>query len=114
MSLAPYIDHTVLKPTTTIADIEQVCREAREFGFAAVCVPPYFVAAARALLDETPVKVATVIGFPFGYSHYKAKRREVKAAIRAGADEVDMVINLAALRAGDEDGLKKEAEAVSA
>ncbi|RYY89041.1 MAG: deoxyribose-phosphate aldolase [Chitinophagaceae bacterium] len=101
MSLAQYIDHTILKPTTTLTDIEKVCAEAVEHSFAAVCVPPYYVAdAARRLRGKYP-KVATVIGFPFGYSHYNAKIAETEQALADGADEIDLVINLAALKNND-------------
>lgn len=96
--IANYIDHTILKPTTLVADIKQVCNEAIEYEFAAVCVPPPFVLNARKELENAPVKVATVIGFPFGYSIAKAKFAEVQQAIRDGAQEMDVVINLAALK----------------
>ena len=95
--LARYIDHTILKPTTTHIDINKICGEAREYGFAAVCVPPSFVRLAR----QTGVKVATVIGFPFGYSFTRAKLAEVEQAITDGVDELDVVINLTALKEGD-------------
>lgn len=108
MGLAAYIDHTVLKPTTTIADAEQVCREAVEYGFAAVCVPPPFVKRVKTILDPTEVKVATVIGFPFGYSATEAKMAESVLAIVDGADELDMVVNLVALRMGDWNFLTRE------
>lgn len=101
MSIAKYIDHTILKPTTTLADIEKVCEEASQYGFAAVCVPPYFVKDAAQILSNSEVKVATVIGFPFGYSHYTAKLAEAKQALSEGADELDMVMNLAAFKSND-------------
>jgi len=65
MNIAQYIDHTILKPTTLIAEIEQLCNEAKQYNFAAVCVPPPFVKTAKQLLQQTTVKTATVIGFPF-------------------------------------------------
>lgn len=108
MNIEQYIDHTILKPTTTILDVQQLCKEALEHQFAAVCVPPYFVAKAAQLLAGTSVKVATVIGFPFGYSSIAAKEAEVRQAIAQGADELDIVINLAALKAGDWDYLSRE------
>jgi deoxyribose-phosphate aldolase len=115
MSIAHLIDHTVLKPTTTGADIEKLCAEASEYGFATVCVPPYFVAAAKGFLNISKgVGVATVIGFPFGYSAMSAKAAEVQQALADGADELDMVINLAALKAGDEAYLKKEIDIITA
>ncbi len=101
MKLNQYIDHTILKPTTLIADIAQLCSEAIQHHFAAVCVPPIFVKKAKELTTETDVKVATVIGFPFGYSAIEAKIAELLLAIVDGADELDVVINIAALKNGD-------------
>lgn len=101
MSIASYIDHTVLKPTTTVADIEKLCAEAREYRFAAVCVPPLFVRKAKELTEGSGVKVATVIGFPFGYSAIEAKLAEIVLAIVDGADELDMVVNISAIKNKD-------------
>jgi deoxyribose-phosphate aldolase len=101
MSVAQFIDHTILRPTTTLADIEKICGEAAHYGFAAVCVPPYYVRDAKGILDNSAVKVATVIGFPFGYSHFTAKVAEARQAIADGADELDMVMNLAAFKSND-------------
>ncbi|RYY64664.1 MAG: deoxyribose-phosphate aldolase [Chitinophagaceae bacterium] len=112
MSLAKYIDHTILKPTTTLADIETVCAEAIEYGFAAVCVPPYYVAEAAARLRGQSPKVATVIGFPFGYSHYNAKIAETEQAIADGADEIDLVMHLAALKSNDMAYLETEISSI--
>jgi deoxyribose-phosphate aldolase len=108
MNIASYIDHTVLKPTTALADLEILCLEAAEHNFAAVCIPPPFVKRAKALLDPTDIKVATVIGFPFGYCATEAKIAETVLAIVDGADELDMVINLVALRMNDWKFLNKE------
>lgn len=99
--LASYIDHTILKPTASHIDISKICREAVEYGFAAVCVPPPMVKQAVRELDGKPPKVATVIGFPFGYSAVAAKLAEAEQAIADGADELDVVINLISLKAGD-------------
>ncbi len=101
MRLYEYIDHTILKPTTHITDIEKLCNEAREYSFAAVCVPPPFVNKTKQLLEGTQVKTATVIGFPFGYSAVEAKIAEILPAIEDGADELDIVINLIALKSND-------------
>ena len=98
MQLNQYIDHTILKPTTLITEVEQLCKESVQYNFAAVCVPPPFVKQAAELLKNTKVQVATVIGFPFGYTPIEAKLAEVLLAIVDGADELDMVINLAALK----------------
>lgn len=109
MNVAPYIDHTLLKPTTVLNDIKVLCSEAREFGFAAVCVPPRFVKHAATMLQQTEVQTATVIGFPFGYSVLNAKICEVEQAIQDGADELDVVINISALKDGEWTDLKLEA-----
>ena len=108
MHLAKYIDHTILKPTTRLEDVEKLCSEAVEFGFAAVCVPPPYVKRCKTILAPTEVKVASVIGFPFGYSATEAKLAEVVLALVDGADELDMVINLVALKNGDWDYLGRE------
>lgn len=113
MNIAPYIDHTILKPTTTIMEVEQLCGEAAAYGFAAVCVPPPFLRRAKSLLEPTHVKAATVIGFPFGYSATEAKIAETVLAIVDGADELDMVINLVALKGGNWDFLVKEIKLVA-
>ncbi len=98
MNIASFIDHTILKPTTTIPEVKDLCTEAIEYGFAAVCIPPPLVKNARTYLKGTDVRTATVIGFPFGYSNAKAKIFETQQAIEDGADEMDVVINLIALR----------------
>lgn len=108
MQLARYIDHTILKPTTTITDIEKLCNEALQYQFAAVCVPPPFVKKAKALTANTNVKTATVIGFPFGYSAVEAKIAEALLAMVDGADELDIVINLIALKNNDWEYLANE------
>lgn len=101
MSIAQFIDHTILKPTTTLADIEKLCEEAMEFHFAAVCVSPYYVRDAKQILSNSDVKIATVVGFPFGYSHYTAKLVETELALSDGANEIDIVMNLAAFKSND-------------
>lgn len=108
MNIASHIDHTVLKPTTLIADIEQLSAEATEYKFAAVCVPPNFVSLAKQLTQNAAVKTATVIGFPFGYSSIASKVEEINQAIKDGADELDIVINISALFNNDFDYLSKE------
>jgi deoxyribose-phosphate aldolase len=107
-SLASYIDHTILKPTSSHIEINRICKEALDYGFAAVCVPPPFVVQARG----SGVRVATVIGFPFGYSVSAAKLAEVEQALADGADELDVVINLAALKGGDWSRLESEMRAL--
>ncbi len=108
MNLAPYIDHTLLKADASEKEIKQLCDEACDYGFAAVCIPPYFVRKCKLWLAETPVKIATVVGFPMGFSHTPAKVEEARRAIDEGADEIDMVINIIALKANDMNYLKNE------
>lgn len=101
MPLNKYIDHTILKPTCLVADIEKLCAEAKQYDFAAVCVPPNFVKLAKEKLAGSTVQVATVIGFPFGYSATEAKIAEIILAMVDGADELDVVANIAAIKNGD-------------
>lgn len=100
MNIAPYIDHTLLRPTTVQDEVKKLCNEALEYKFAAVCVPPPFIKISSDLLIGSDVKVATVIGFPFGYSDTSAKLSEVIRSIENGADELDIVINISALKSG--------------
>ena len=113
MNIASYIDHTILKPNTTLEDVEKCCIEAVEYGFAAVCIPPPFVKRVATILAPTHIKVATVVGFPFGYSATEAKIAESILAVVDGVQEVDMVINLIALRMKDWEYLKKEVSMVT-
>lgn len=99
--VAHMIDHTLLKPDATADQIAQLCFEARKFGFASVCVNPSFVKLCADLLRATPVKVCTVIGFPLGASAPDVKAFEAETALRDGATEIDMVINIGALKARD-------------
>ncbi len=110
---AGLIDHTLLKPEATGDDIRKLCREARQYGFASVCVNPYWVPLAAAELSGSPVKVCTVAGFPLGATPTAIKRAEAEAAARAGAQEVDMVINVGALRSGDLETVYQDIQAVA-
>ena len=112
MNICSYIDHTLLKPTSLHKDIVQLCEESLALHFAAVCVPPPFVKEAKRLTAQSEVKVATVIGFPFGYSAVEAKIAESVLAIVDGADELDMVINIMALKNNDWQYLASEINAV--
>ncbi len=98
---APLIDHTLLKPDASQADIEQLCREAREFGFASVCVNPCNVKLASSLLEGSKVKICSVVGFPLGANKKEIKAYEARKAILDGAREIDMVMNVGALKGGD-------------
>ncbi|MDP2858388.1 MAG: deoxyribose-phosphate aldolase [Bacillota bacterium] len=99
--IAGAIDHTLLKTTATQQDILKICAEARDLGLFAVCVPPCYVAIAAAALEGSHVRVAAVIGFPHGYNETEVKAFEAAEAVRAGAAEVDMVVNIGAVKAGD-------------
>jgi deoxyribose-phosphate aldolase len=101
MQLAACIDHTILKADCTSEDIRRMCAEAQQFQFAAVCIPSFYVGAAADWLAHSSVKIATVVGFPMGYSPTPAKVEEVKRAIDDGAHEVDAVINLCAVKSGN-------------
>ncbi len=101
MNIAPYIDHTLLKQTVTLSEIKNLCREALEYGFSAVCVPPLYVKEAKGIVSDSNIKTATVIGFPFGYCAIEAKVAEIVLAIVDGADELDMVVNISAIKNGD-------------
>lgn len=93
--LAKFLEHTIVKPDTTLKDVIRVCEEAIRFGFAAVCVPPPFVRDARRVLGErNKVRLATVVGFPLGYAAISAKSEEIKRAMDEGADEINAVLNL--------------------
>lgn len=96
--MAKYIDHTILRPDATTADIRKLCEEAAHYGFAAICVNPIFVGAAVKLLVGTGVKVCTVAGFPLGASTTGMKAREAAAAANEGAHEIDMVIGIGRLK----------------
>lgn len=113
MDIASHIDHTLLKATATRQEITQLCEQARQFRFAAVCVPPVYVSEAQHTLSGSEVATATVIGFPFGYSTTATKLAEIKQAVLDGATELDMVISLAALKSEDWGALKEEVAAVT-
>jgi deoxyribose-phosphate aldolase len=98
--LAKMIDHTPLKPTATEKDIKKLCTEAKKYGFASVCVNPFWVSLVSKLLKGTSINVDVVIGFPIGASTSKVKAFEAKDAIEHGAKEIDMVINIGALKSG--------------
>jgi deoxyribose-phosphate aldolase len=110
--LAKYIDHTLLKPTTTRADVVRVCEEAREYGFASVCLNTTWIALAKKLLVGTAVKPIAVVGFPLGAMVSTAKAAETRQAIADGALEIDMVINIGGLKGGDHDMVYRDIRAV--
>jgi deoxyribose-phosphate aldolase len=111
-NIAKMIDHTLLKADATKAQIVKLCEEAKQYGFASVCVNPTWVATAAELLKDTDVKVCTVIGFPLGANTPETKAFETKNAIENGAAEVDMVINVGALKDGNDDLVERDIRAV--
>jgi deoxyribose-phosphate aldolase len=110
--VAAMIDHTLLKPDATRAEIEKLCREAADFKFATVCVNPVWVAPAARLLRGTGVGVCSVVGFPLGATTADVKHYETRRAIFDGAAEIDMVINVGALKSGDLRTVERDIEAV--
>jgi len=113
MNIASLIDHTLLKADAVPADIAKLCAEARQYKFCSVCVNPYNVRQAAVLLHGSGVKVCTVAGFPLGAAMTEVKVSEALCAIRDGAGEVDMVINIGALKAGEDDVVRNDIQAVA-
>ena len=111
--LAAMIDHTLLKPDATLPAVQKLCAEARDYGFASVCVNPAFVKAATQELQGSPVKVCTVIGFPLGANTTETKMYEAISAIDTGAREIDMVLNIGALVGGNYQAVEDEIFALS-
>ncbi|PTX64854.1 deoxyribose-phosphate aldolase [Melghirimyces profundicolus] len=110
--LASMIDHTLLKPEATADQVDRLCEEAKEYGFASVCINPHWVNRAFQRLGGTGVKVCTVIGFPLGATTSETKAFETRNAIENGAGEIDMVMNIGALKSGDIDGVRNDIAAV--
>ncbi|MCY4523293.1 MAG: deoxyribose-phosphate aldolase [Halobacteriovoraceae bacterium] len=108
---AKTIDHTLLKPDINKDQVAKLCREAQEYGFFSVCLPPCFVSQAKKLLDPS-ILVCTVVGFPLGYNHTKAKVMEAKTACDEGANELDMVMNLTAFKSGEDERVLEDIRAV--
>src|SRR5215470_973767 len=103
-----YIDHTLLRPIGTTSDIRRLCTEAVEYGMAAVCIFPSYIPMARDLLKGSRVKIATVIAFPFGVTFTEIKEAEMRFSAARGGDEMDFVINIAALKSGDDKAIEDE------
>lgn len=112
MNLAKLIDHTILKPVATQEDIRTLIQEARQYGFFSVCINPFWVAYAKELLKGSDVKVCTVVGFPLGANTTAVKVYETQDALKNGADEIDMVINIGALKARDYKTVLEDIKAV--
>jgi deoxyribose-phosphate aldolase len=98
LELAKFIDHTILKPEATAEDIERLCREAKEYGFAAVCINPHYVRSAAKFIEGSELKVCGVVGFPLGATSTSAKGYEAQEQVYSGAQELDMVMNIGALK----------------
>jgi deoxyribose-phosphate aldolase len=111
--LASYIDHTLLRPDASPADIDELCDEAVEYGFAAVCINPAWVARAKRRMRGAGVTVASVVGFPLGANTPEIKAMEARRALRDGAREIDMVINIGALKGGEHDLVRRDIAGVS-
>jgi deoxyribose-phosphate aldolase len=111
--LAEYIDHTLLRPEASPSDIDRLCDEAAEFGFAAVCINPAWISRASRRLRGSGVTVASVVGFPLGANTPEIKAMEARRALRDGAREIDMVINIGALKGGENDLVRKDIAGVS-
>lgn len=112
MELNKYIEHTNLKPDCTQEDVIRLCEEAIQHQFYGVCVSPYFVQLAKKTIKKSPVKIISVAGFPFGYNTVASKVEEVKKAIMGGADEIDVVMNIAAFKSGDDATVLNDLQAV--
>jgi deoxyribose-phosphate aldolase len=112
MDLAKYIDHTILKAAAQMADIKQLCKEAKEYGFASVCVNSCWVPLCAELLKGSDVKVCSVVGFPLGANITAAKAFEAGIAVKEGAQEIDMVINIGLLKSGMLDDVKEDIKKV--
>ena len=112
MNLAKFIDHTILKPDAQREKVLTLCEEAKEYGFASVCVNEYYTATVAKALEGTDVMTCTVIGFPLGASDSKVKAFETARAVEVGADEIDMVINVGALKDGKYDYVQSDIKAV--
>ena len=113
MKINQYIDHTNLKPTATQEDIIQLCQQAIEYKFKAVCIAPYYLDTAKKELKGSNVKLCTVIGFPFGYDHVATKMEAISKAINGGADELDIVINLSAVKNKDWATVENEIDSIA-
>jgi len=113
MDIAERIDHTLLKAETTRSEVKTLCEEAIAHNFIAVCIPPYFVEFAKGLLEEKGTKISTVVGFPLGFGSTATKVEEIKRAIEMGADELDVVVHLSAVKNKDWSFVKNDIESMT-
>lgn len=112
VNLSKYIDHTLLKADATLEDIKKLCEEAKKYDFFSVCINSCYIKDAKRFLENSNVKVCTVVGFPLGASNSKTKAYEAKTAIEDGADEIDMVINVGLLKSHELDRVKEDIKTV--
>jgi deoxyribose-phosphate aldolase len=113
-NLAGIIEHTILKPDCSLEDVRRVCEEANQYGFVGVCIPPFFVRDAKRILGENSrVRLATVVGFPMGYSAIAAKSEEIKRAVEEGVDEIDAVVNIAAVKSGNWNHVRHDVDGIA-
>lgn len=110
--LARMIDHTLIRPTATKDDIIRLCAEAKQYGFSCVVVNPYFVDLARYMLEATDVKVCSTVGFPIGATLPEVKAEEARRAVKLGAEELDMVMNVSAFKSKDYDTVRRDIQTV--
>ncbi len=108
INIAQYIDYTLLKTDSSIESFEKLCKEAVKYGFYSVCVPPYMIKNCRDFLSGSGVKITTVAAFPLGYCESTVKTYEIESSLSSGADEVDVVINVSALKSGNIKYVEKE------
>lgn len=113
MEIANFLDHTLLRPDATTIEVERLCIEAKHYGLKAVCIPPYHVGKAAHILEDSKTKIATVIGFPMGYSSVPSKVSEINWGISHGANEFDVVLNVCAVKNGDWNYIRNEIDSVT-
>lgn len=113
VDIATMIDHTYLRADCSTADIKVLCNEALQYGFKTVCIPPYYIFQAKKILGDSRVKICSVIGFPMGYSTTGAKVEEIKRACNDGVDELDVVINIAAVKNSDWNTVRNDIESTT-
>lgn len=112
--LAGFIEHTLLKPDCSIQDVRRICEEAIQFNFAGICIPPFFVRDAKRIIGEgSSIRIVTVVGFPMGYTAIAAKSEEIKRAVDEGADEIDAVLNIAALKSNSWNHVQHDIEGIA-
>ena len=113
VDIATLIDHTYLRADCSSADIKVLCKESLQYGFQSVCIPPYYLFQAKKMLGDSSVKLCTVIGFPLGYSTTGAKVEEIKRACNDGVDELDVVVNIAAIKNNDWNTVKNDIDSTT-